>query len=472
VFKDLTGITPTTITSNKTASEGLPALPAFAPLMKLTRLIAASLLLFGSPLTTHAIHDVVGVYLTWTSDPATTMTVNWVNLYAEGDPKIWYRKDGEKKWIGATGTHHVVKPSVFQVRRVELKGLLPDTDYEFIYGAQQPPPPPKPEAEKKEEEKDDDKMDVEPVRVKDTRPTLKFRTMPAALTRPVRFVAGGDMMHSREYVDAMNTRAGKLDPDFAVLGGDLAYADGVNATRWVDWMQSWTKNARGKGGRLIPMVVGIGNHEVRGHYKGKIPEDAPYFYGFFALPENRSYYALDFGKYLSFVMLDTGHTQPVSGPQAKWLEGAIAARAQQRFLFPVYHWPVYGTTKAEKGKLPSDSKRSVEIRQQWLPHFEKYGVTAVFENDHHNYKRTYPLRNHQRDDQSGIVYLGDGAWGVGTRTVVKDAWYLAKSESRRHLYHVTLKPTGPVHVEAMDAKGEVFDQVSFDRPRTPPMAVN
>jgi len=298
------------------------------------RSFLALLLLLAAALPGSAQHDVAGIYLTWQRDPATTMTVNWVNLYATGAPKLWFRKAGEKEWSSATGTHHAAEPSVLQVRRVELTGLAPDTMYEFVHG-EQPPKAPAPvmtekekEAEKKAKEEEEEKQpEKEPVRVTDTRSTYKFRTMPAELTRPVRFVAGGDMMHSREMVDAMNKRAGALDPDFALLGGDLAYANGADATRWIDWFQSWTKNARGKGGRLIPMVVGIGNHEVRGGYKGRIPEDAPYFYGFFALPGNRSYYALDFGRYLSLLVLDSGHTQPITGAQATWLGEVLAARA-------------------------------------------------------------------------------------------------------------------------------------------------
>jgi len=434
--------------------------------------LAAAAFLLAAP-SASAMHDVVGIYLTWQGDPATTMTVNWVNLYADGAPKLWYRKAGEKEWLHATGTQHAAGPTVLQVRRVALKELAPDTMYEFIHGEQPPkgPLPSKKEEEKEAEEKAKEEAEndkpKEPVRIADSRGTYRFRTMPAELTRPVRFVAGGDMMHTREMVDAMNKRAAALDPDFALLGGDLAYANGVDTVRWVDWLQSWTRNARGKGGRLIPMVVGIGNHEVRGGYKGRIPDDAPYFYSFFALPGDRSYYALDFGKYLSLVVLDSGHTQAIAGAQATWLGEALAARAEQRFVFPAYHWPVYGTSKGERGQLPAESRRSVEMRAQWVPHFERHGVTAVFENDHHNYKRTHPIRGHRRDDDTGIVYLGDGAWGVNTRSVPKDAWYLAKAEPRRHLFHITLPPDGPVLVQAVDAAGVVFDTTSFPRPRTP-----
>jgi len=389
--------------------------------------------------------DVVGLYLTWQRDPARTMTINWVNLYEHTTTKVFFRPSGETNWLSARGKRHVVKPSVYQVRRVELTGLAPATDYEFIVADQAPT---------------------------ETKNLQRFRTMPATLEHPLRFVTGGDMMHSREMVDAMNRRAGRLDPDFALLGGDLAYEDGAAATRYFDWMQSWTQLARGKNGRLIPLVVAIGNHEVRGGYGGTIPTDAPYFYGFFALPEKRSFYALDFGKYLSLVVLDSGHTQPISGAQAKWLEQALAVRTQQQFVFSCYHWPVYGTAKEPKGLLPSEHPRSIEIRQQWVPHFERYGVSAIFENDHHNYKRTHLIRNHQRDDENGLLYLGDGAWGVGTRTVPEPgkAWYLAHAEPRRHLFEVTLNPDGRAQIRAIDAEGKVFDQVDLSQPRTRPVA--
>ncbi len=408
--------------------------------MKVLLQLALSLLF---ALSAGAQTDIIGVYLTWQRDPTTTMTINWVNLYPGTPATVWFRASKDEEWQSGTGTLHTAKPSSMQVRRVELTGLKPDTLYEFALAA-------KPDAELKG--------------------VRRFRTLPAKLTRPLRFVAGGDMMHSREMVDAMNQRAGKLDPDFAVLGGDLAYANGVDSTRWVDWFQSWTLHAKGKNGRCIPMIVGIGNHEVKGGYNGKIPDDAPYFYGFFLLPENRSYYALDFADYLSFLVLDSGHTQPVAGAQTEWLGKAIGSRAAQRFLFPVYHYPAYGTAKAQPGKLPCENARAVEIRTQWIPHFERHGVTAVFENDHHNYKRSHPIRGHQRDDANGITYLGDGAWGVTPRTVPKDAWYLAHAEPRRHLLHIKLDPDGTWQAEAVDAEGKIFDQASFTKARTAPVA--
>lgn len=389
--------------------------------------------------------DLVGLYLTWSRDPSTTMTVNWVDLYPDSPKTVYYRKSGGgTEWATAEARHLVVEPSSLQRRYVELTGLAPDTMYEFGIGEQ-------PDLEKS---------------------GWRFRTMPAELTRPIRFAAGGDMMHSREMLDPMTKRVAELEPDFALLGGDLAYEDGKRATRVADWLESWRLIAVGKDRRLIPMVVAIGNHEVDGHYNGRIPDDAPYFYRLFTFPQDmRAWYTLDFGKYLSLVILDSGHTTPIVGRQEGWLEQALSERADQTFLFAAYHYPAYGTAKASKGNLPVDTPRAVEIRTNWVPHFERFGVTAVFEHDHHTFKRTHPIRNHQRDDANGITYLGDGAWGVRTRAVPtpEDGWWLAKAAERNHAWIIDLNPDKTVRARAIDVKGETFDEYQFPAARTKPV---
>lgn len=386
--------------------------------------------------------DLTGLYLTWEHDPATTMTINWVNLYPKNTLKVFWRQAGTEEWQEARATQSQAGPSALQIRRVELTGLAPDTSYEFGIGS-------KPDKEKE---------------------FWRFRTMPDRMARPVRFVFGGDMMHRRQWMEEMNAVAAALDPDFALLGGDLAYENGVLAMRWIDWLQAWLDKGLAANRRLIPLVVCIGNHEVRGGYDGKIPDDAPYFYSLFRLPEGRSYYTLDFGEYLSLVVLDTGHTHPVAGAQAEWLESVLAARTGQQFLFTCYHYPAYGTEKSPEGGTPIDAPRAIAVREQWVPHFERYGLTAALEHDHHNYKRSHRIRRHQRDDENGILYLGDGAWGVETRTVpdLETAWWLARAEPRRHLWHASLNPDGTAVIQAVDATGIVFDEVLLTRARTVP----
>ncbi|MBA3480656.1 MAG: metallophosphoesterase family protein [Pirellulales bacterium] len=421
-------------------SESLSAgRPIYAVLCRLVVCVGVA-----TGLNSAAAEDLVGLYLNWNDDPTTTMTINWVDIYSKSSTTVWHRKVEAGDWSTAEAKKDEVGPTTLQLRRLELKGLEPGTLYEFGIG--------------------DTRKDVSHF--------WRFRTMPAELKEPLRFVAGGDTMHTRAMVDAMNGVMQKLDPDFTVLYGDLAYENGVNGTRWIDWLQSWKQHSVAKGKRLIPLVVGIGNHEVKGHYNGKAPDDAPYFYSLFALPKGRSYFALDFGKYLSLVVLDSQHTQPIPGAQADWLKQTLAERSAQQFLFAGYHYPAYGTTKAPPGKLPIDAPQSIAIREHWMPHFERYGVSAVFENDHHNFKRSHRLRGHKRDDENGLLYLGDGSWGVQTREVpsLDVAWWLAKAEPRNHLWQVEIRPDGTATIEARDAAGEVFDRVELEKPRTVPVA--
>ncbi len=390
-----------------------------------------------------AAQDLTGLYLTWQRDPTTTMTINWVNLYPRHTMTVYWRAVGTEEWREATATQSTAGPSSLQIRRVELTGLQPATTYEFGIGR----------------------------RVEKPTDGWRFRTMPSSLETGIHFVAGGDMMHRRSWMEQMSAIAAKLDPDFALFGGDLAYANGELATRWVDWHGAWMERGMAGDRRLIPIVVAIGNHEVRGGYHGKIPDDAPYFYSFFQLPEDRSYYALDFGNYLSLIVLDTDHTQPIAGAQTEWLQRTLAARTNQQFLFACYHYPAYGTTKSPEDGTPLDAKRAIAVREHWVPFFERYGVTALLEHDHHNYKRTHRILHHQRDDEHGLLYLGDGAWGVETRTVPDpaDAWWLARAEPRRHLWHIALAADGGAALRAIDADGAVFDEVVLDQPRTAPV---
>jgi hypothetical protein len=105
------------------------------------------------------------------------------------------------------------------------------------------------------------------------------------------------------------------------------------------------------------------------------------------------------------------------------------------------------------------------IREHWVPLFEKYGVKMAFENHDHVYKRTYPIRNNAVSSD-GVVYIGDGAWGVGTREVGRDhkgqEWYLKRAVSDRHAVIVTIHGTLQ-HLLVVNEEGIIIDEY----PRTP-----
>ena len=153
---------------------------------------------------------------------------------------------------------------------------------------------------------------------------------------------------------------------------------------------------------------------------------------------------------MTVIALDSGHTQNVA-PQTPWLRKTLQERAAFTYKFACYHRPAWGT--GVKGD-------AVEIQKAWCPLFEEHGVDAVFENDHHTYKRTYPLTAGKRDDEKGVVYLGDGAWGTRTRaigaSIKRKRPFLAHAESTNHLIKVVLGKDR-IHYRAITADRRVID---------------
>ena len=369
--------------------------------------------------------DPPALYLTWQRDPATTMTVLWQTV-DEAKTEVHFRRAGSTNaWQAVPGQQHPVPGSIRTRHAVELTGLSPRTDYEFCFWPGER--------------------------------AFRFRTLPQDLSQPVRFVNGGDVYHERQWMDTMNELAGKLDPAFVVLGGDLAYTHGgtnkvENMERWEAYFDSWKQKAVTPDGRLVPMVVTIGNHEVTSLLKTP-PAETFAYYAFFPFPGPQGYNVLDFGRYLSLFLLDSAHVHPVEGAQRAWLERTLADRQRVTHRIPVYHVPAWPSYR------PVDGSVSQKIRDQWCPLFEQHGVKLAFEHHDHAFKRTVPIRG-GKPDPTGITYLGDGAWGVKLRNPdpAKPRWYIAKAGMIRHLYLVTLYPKAR-HVLAINEHGQIFDEL-------------
>lgn len=369
------------------------------------------------------------VYLIWQRDPDTTMTVHW-HTYDTDNRTVQYRLPGSETWLQETGSSVDLPYSERFVQTVELTGLEPDTHYEF--------------------------------RIPDSEETYTFRTLPSTLIRPVIFGETGDVLYGAD-ADAMAIATAARDPDFLVIGGDLAYSDGRADLIWIEYryFESFYTHFRAPDGRMIPKVVGVGNHEMRNHYLTAHPDFeetpewrdrvAPYFFKLYAFPGQPGYNVLDVGDYLSFIVLDTGHLNPVTGTQTDWLAAQLDSRREVPHLFPVYHVPAYPSHRSENDAL------NTTIRNTWLPLFEQAGVRLAFEHHDHTYKRTHPILGGSVNSD-GIVFLGDGAWGVATRPVKNPAttWFLADAQPRHHAFIVTLSPEGRL-IEAIDKQGVVFD---------------
>jgi hypothetical protein len=390
----------------------------------------------------------VAVFATWDGDPTTSVSIDWHQESGPDVAVLEVRGPGLAQWTRVDARAIAFPHSTRTVRRARVAGLQPDATYEMRIGETE---------------------------------TFRYRTMPAVLSRPVVFAAGGDTQADDARFGTTNRAVVARDVDFVLIGGDLAYSNGDPrlVRREEQWFETASTSLRTRDGRLVPLMAAIGNHEVfsnrdtseanvrmiaetgvtlgaatyysvlHAHAAGHPARDAP------------NYRALDVGDYLSIVMLDTDHTAPVAGAQSTWLRDALAARAQVPWVFPIYHVPGYPSVRSY------GERTSARVREHWAPLFDAANVRVAFENHDHAYKRTHPLRGGQVDS-SGVIYLGDGAWGAGARAIGQyqqdeTPWYLARAESVNHAIIVTLDAHAAVF-EVIESTGTTIDRITVARP--------
>lgn len=409
--------------------------------------------LYDEPLPKPA--DPFHCYLTWQGDLSTTMTVNYHTrarpaeswVYYDTVPRNGIPADYATRTSGGSHRVDVLEPHTDrQIHVVELTNLVPGVTYYFIAG--------------------------DPV-TGFTR-ERSFRTVPEG-NLPIRFVTGGDL-EANPYTFRLLRHAAALDPMFLLVGGDIAYADG-KPTSWMNWeacLNSWENYLVAPDGRMIPMIHAIGNHDLNR------AKQAPYFYGYLAQEgryadgTSKPYFARRAGANTLILALDSDHMVSSGGEQLAWLEQQFEQHRDLKYKFAVYHVPLYPAHRdyAAAGNATK--------RERWLPLFDKYGLTAGFENHDHVYKRTKRMK-HNMPDANGTLYIGDGSMGVEPRACdqakrledpaeleklgLKET-YLAKFATRYNFILVEVPrvagpDTPPVKFTAFDENGEIFDTVAL-----------
>lgn len=372
------------------------------------------------------------LYLTWKGDPATTMTVMWQTENENNPDLVYFRRSNEENWKNQKGSSYRLKNSNVTIHQVELTNLVPDANYVFHIESGE---------------------------------IHKFRTMPSELSRPIHAVVAGDAYFSKELYQKMNREIASRDPDFVIMGGDIAYTEGLRRAlrtrtwkikRWQEFFRVWFQDMVTSDGRLIPILPVLGNHDVKEGF------DNPYknevlFYSFFTFPNPKiPYWVFNIGKQLCFYLLDSGHTYPIGGRQTEWLKEAFEKYQGALYHIPVYHIAAYPSETAYT------HRGSKDIRKFWVPLFEKYGVKISMEHDNHTFKRTFPLYQGMID-ANGIYYLGDGSWGVYPDKPHRH-WYLAKT-SRINCYWLLTINREKILAEAFDNEGELIDRLDVFSPK-------
>ena len=152
--------------------------------------------------TITAVGAVHGPICQWHQDPCTSMAVHWIESSAAAQERpfiVTYKKTGGAEWLNSKVETRPFGRTKHWVYSTDLSGLDPDSRYNFKISQ-------------------GDRLIG----------SWFFKTAPKLFKEGMSFVTGGDMFHTREMLDGMNLRAGTENPLFALLGGDLAYANGVD----------------------------------------------------------------------------------------------------------------------------------------------------------------------------------------------------------------------------------------------------
>lgn len=313
------------------------------------------------------------IVLTWADDPKTTQTIQWRTNADIKKAELKYAKKSEfnsfspKKPKTVTArteeleTLDIVNDPVCNRHYVTLENLEPDTTYVYSVGD---------------------------AAGKYWSEMAEFTTAPGEV-EPFSFVYMGDAQNGLDRWGSLVHNAYRDRPDakFYIMAGDLI---NVGNARW-DW-DDFFYNATGIYDRR-QLVPAIGNHEDQG--------PGPWMYlRMFDLPKNgpdtiekERAYSFEYSNAL-FVILDTNVEPEV---QKEWLEEQLK-NSDATWKFVVYHHPAYSSGK---------NRNNPEVREHWVPLFDKYKVDMCLQGHDHAYLRTYPMKDNvpQKEDGDGTVYI-------------------------------------------------------------------
>ncbi len=299
-----------------------------------------------------------------------------------------------------------------------------------------------------------------------------FRTR-ASATKPIRFVAVGDLASARPEQNAIAFQIAKQKPEFLLALGDIVYPGGRTNQYmhhyWTTYNDVATPSETAGAPLMasVPFYPIIGNHDADSSKLPDYPDAFAAFY-FFSVPKNgpspavcatplgsdaqvaqafrtragAEYPALNAFSFdcgpAHFVSIDSNrYVTPAT--LASWLEKDLTA-SKQPWKFVCFHAPAFH----------SSPQHGTEQKMRLLePVFEKCGVDVVFAGHVHNYQRSKPLRFKPDAKQTagGSLVTGtftfDTAFDGVNKTKADGIIHIVSGGGGAKLYKLDEKKTAP-----------------------------
>ncbi|GMV95597.1 MAG: hypothetical protein AMXMBFR82_53750 [Candidatus Hydrogenedentota bacterium] len=280
-----------------------------------------------------------------------------------------------------------------KIRKVRITGLQPETAYSYR------------------------------VRAGEKVYTNTFKTAPAKNpNREVTFVAFGDTRRWDTMVEEtqMWDHVLQWNPEFFIINGDLV----GRGHEYEQWPEHFSRFSRLNGEYMV--ATARGNHE--GSMISDVEND--WFGMYHEVPGGKEPYAfMDWGNthvvLLSWEQTMLNHVQDT----ARWLDEHLST-VDSPHVFVTQHFPIYCT--GYEG--PENNRKQPGDDMLYLRRiFDKHNVDAHLSGHTHIYERHFPLRENERNDREGVLYVVNGGDIGGNYP----DWWTAVSD-----YHVPYsKPT-------------------------------
>ena len=354
------------------------------------------------------------ITLTWSDNPAVSMTVNWRTApsvaasWAQVRPALEpATTPTEVAADRAELTDPALKNDPNNARyTAELKDLVPNTEYAYRVG---------------------DKG-------ADTWTEWQTFKTAAGPGQPLSFIYLGDAQVGLDYYGEILHRANEKYPNalFNIVAGDLVNS-GACRNEWDDFFHASTGVFNRKA--LVPC---LGNHDYQ---KQDVPE---MYLSVFGLPQDgpsdfppEHAYAYNIGDVL-LVVLDSN--LPAEKDQAEWLDATLGA-STKKWKIALYHHPAYSS---------KENRENPELFDLWTPLFDRHHLDLALQGHDHAYLRTFPMKEGKR-----VASAAEGTYYVVTVSGTK--YY----EQEQHDYAEVAFPNTSTY-QVIEVNDNILSYKAFD----------
>jgi hypothetical protein len=359
------------------------------------------------------------VMLTWSSDPSTSVDIQWRTDTTMVSETVNYREKGSSEVFSANAIPYRMEDLRLMNDRfvnrftAQIKNLNPGVTYEYQI-------------------------------VPETRWNENYTFSTPAADDSFSFIWFGDVHHSPVWGGLAN-KAHENHPDVAFLAfvGDMV-GDGLHRNEWDDLFE-FPKNIISQ----KPFMMTLGNHDTRSGLGALMYREL------FSYPQNgpvdvikEHTYSFTYKNAL-YLMIDA--TSPIE-KQAKWIEEQLTS-ATATWKFAMFHFPPYNFDEPY-----------LEIQQAWVPLFDKYHVDMVFGGHTHYYMRSKPMKASEVVDSynHGTAYIISIGIPSRNRNLGEEPYAAVRFGEGQFYQYIKINGNELSYI-AVDANGNVADSFNIKK---------